>query len=140
VTYDGPGDPSQEPIELLGVIARDTKRLLGQHLELVRSEVQQGMHEIPPAIASIGAGAALVATGGLLASHMLVHGLHRSSRIPLWGCYGVVGGLMATLGIGLMTAGAHRASNIRLLPRETLAALQEDAQWIEDQVIHPPTP
>lgn len=139
MTRAGRKDPAQDPIELIGLIARDTERLLAQHLELIRSEFQQGVHEIPPTLASIGAGAGLVATGGILGSLMLVHGLHRSTRIPLWGCYGVVGSLMATLGVGLLASGTQRASHIRLLPRETIAAFREDAQWIRDQVIRPPT-
>jgi len=140
VPRDGAGNPARDSAELLGLIARDAERLLDQHVALARSEIAQGLGEIPPALAAIGAGAGLVATGGVLASLMLVHGLHRSTRLPLWGCYGVVGGLMASLGAGLMTSGARRAAHIQLVPRETIAALREDAQWIKDQVNRPPGP
>src|SRR4051812_34973660 len=81
---------------LVGLIADDAERLLVQHVDLLRSEFPRGLREVPPAIASIGAGVGLVAVGGILGSLMLVHGLHKSTRIPLWGCYGLVGGAMAT--------------------------------------------
>ncbi len=56
---------------------------------------------------------------------MLVHGLHRSTRIPLWGCYGLVGGVLAAVGGGLIAAGTRRAVSISIVPRETIAALGE---------------
>lgn len=130
--------PTNDVFGLLGLIVHDTERLLDQHAELVRSEFRQGLHDLPVAAVSIAAGAGLVATGGALGSLMLVHGLHRATRVPLWGCYGLVGGLMAALGAGLLTAGSRKAANIRMVPRETLAVLREDVQWIKDQVSRPP--
>jgi len=126
-----------ELAHLAGLIVHDTERLLRQHVDLLRSEVRQGLNEIPPAIVSIGAGAGLVAAGGVLGSLMLVHGLHRFSRIPLWGCYGLVGGLLATVGGGLVVSGTRRAAAIRLVPRETMTALHEDLEWLKDQVSLP---
>ena len=130
--------PKSDVFELLGLIVHDTERLLDQHLDLVRTEIGRGLHDVPVAAVSIAAGAGLVATGGVLGSLMLVQGLYRSTRLPLWGCYGLVGGLMATLGAGLLTSGTRRAANIRLMPHETLAVLREDVQWIKDQVSRPP--
>ncbi len=134
-----PGHPADDVFELLGLIVHDTERLLDQHLDLVRSEVLRGLREVPTAAVAVAAGAGLVATGGIMGSVMLVHGLHRSTRVPLWGCYGLVGGLMAALGAGLVSAGARKAARIHLVPQETLAVLREDVQWIKDQVSRPPS-
>jgi len=123
-----------EMTKLVGLIARDSERLLDQHARLLRSELQQGLHAVPRVITSVGAGAACAAVGGGLGMLMLVHGLHRSTRLPLWSCYGLVGGALAALGAGLMTSGARKAADISLLPRETLGALREDAQWIKNQI------
>lgn len=130
--------PGDDVFGLLGLIAHDTERLLDQHLDLARAEVVRGLREVPAAAVAVAAGAGLVATGGVLGSVMLVHALHRSTRVPLWGCYGLVGGLAAALGVGLISAGARRAAQIQLVPRETLAVLREDVQWIKDQVSRPP--
>jgi len=126
-----------ELTHLAGLIVRDSERLIHQHVDLLRSELRQGLSELPPAIASIGAGAGLIATGGVLGSLMLVHGLHRFTRIPLWGCYGLVGGLLASIGGGLVASGTRRVGSIRLVPRETAKALREDIEWIKDQVSLP---
>ena len=122
---------------LLLQVVRDADLLVGQHLRLARGEVRRNLHEITPTLATVGAGAGLIASGGVLGSLMLVHGLHRSTRLPLWGCYGLVGGLMTVVGAGLLTSGARRAASLRVVPHETMAVLREDVQWIRDQVGHP---
>src|SRR5262249_61034320 len=108
---------------LVGAIARDTERLLGQHADLLRSELREGLRGAPAAMAAIGAGAGLLAAGGLLGSLMLVHGLHKSTRIPLWACYGLVGGAMAAVGGGLVLAGTRPAAAPHGLPRAATTAL-----------------
>jgi hypothetical protein len=119
---------------LVRAIAGDAERLLGQHAALARAELRDGLGRVPGAITAIGAGAGLVAAGGILGSLMMVHGLHKSTRIPLWGCYGLVGGALAAAGCGLLAAGGRRAASIRLVPRETIAALREDVAWLKDQI------
>jgi hypothetical protein len=127
----------QELAGLVQAIAGDVERLVAQHAVLAREELRDGLGRAPAAVAALGAGAGLVAAGGVLGTLMLVHGLHRSTRIPLWGCYGLVGGALAAAGCGLVVAGTRRAAGIRLVPRETIAALREDIAWLKDQIAGP---
>ena len=127
----------QELAGLVHAIADDVERLLAQHAALAREELRDGLGRAPAAVAALGAGAGLVATGGVLGTLMLVHALHRATRIPLWGCYGLVGGAFAAAGCGLVAAGTRRAADIRLVPRETIAALREDIAWLKDQIAGP---
>ncbi len=122
-------DETSPLVERIGPIARDAEQLLALHGELIRSEFRQAAAAIPPALASMGAGAGLAATGGLFGALALVHGLHRATRLPLWGCYGLVGGLLGAAGAGLAASGARRLSAVDLVPRETLATLKEDLEW-----------
>lgn len=117
--------------EQVGPIVQDAERLVGLHVDLLRSELGQSASAVAPALASLGAGAGLAAAGGLLGAHALVHGLHRSGRVPLWGCYALVGGLLGAAGAGLMAAGGRRLSGVSLVPRETLATLWEDLEWVK---------
>jgi len=123
--------------EVVGLIVHDVENLLDQHARLLRSELRQGLRAAPPALASIGAGASLAAIGGGLGVLMLVHGLQRSTRLPLWSCYGLVGGTFAALGAGLMASGTHKAAGLTLMPRETARALREDVAWIKNQLTIP---
>ena len=121
------------PYELIKPIAQDAERLVGLHADLLRSELRQTASEVSPALVSLGAGAGLATAGGFLGSLMLVHGLHRSTRLPLWGCYGLVGGLLGAVGVGLMGTGARRLSSVSLIPYETIATLKEDLEWIREK-------
>lgn len=120
------------PEELIDPIVQDAKRLVGLHGALLRSELHQAGGELSASLVLLGAGAGLAATGGVLGSLMLVHGLHRSVRLPLWGCYGLVGGVLGAVGVGLMGAGTRRLSQASLIPYETIAAIQEDVEWIKE--------
>jgi hypothetical protein len=134
MSADRSGTNAGEVTKLVGQIVRDSERLLDQHGRLLRSELHEGLHAVPRVIASVGVGAACAAVGAGLGVLMLVHGLHRSTRLPLWSCYGLVGGTLAAIGAGLMASGASKASGINLLPRETIGALREDALWIKNQI------
>jgi len=127
----------KELATLVHAVAGDVERLVAQHAALAREELRDGLGRVPAAAAAIGAGAGLVAAGGVLGTLMLVHGLHRSTRIPLWGCYGLVGGAFAAAGCGFIASGTRRAAGIRLVPRETIAALREDISWLKDQIAGP---
>jgi hypothetical protein len=134
MAHDAASGELRELSGLVQAIAGDAERLLGQHVALVRAELGEGLGRVPAAMASIGAGAGLVAAGGLLGTLMIVHGLRRSTRMPLWGCYGLVGGTLAAAGFGLVAAGTRRTAGIHLVPRETVAALREDIAWLKDQI------
>ena len=114
-------------------IVRDAERLATLHTDLLRSELRQTAAAVSPALSSIGAGIGLASAGGLLASLALVHGLHRSSRLPLWGSYGVVGAVLGTVGLGLMGSGRRRLSSVDLIPHETLATIREDIAWVKEK-------
>jgi len=115
--------------ERLGPIVHDAERLVGLHVELLQSELRASASQITPALACIGTGAGLAAAGGLLSSLAMVHALHRYTRLPLWGCYGIVGGFVGAAGVGLLGSGVRRVSEVDLIPHETIATLKEDLEW-----------
>jgi hypothetical protein len=119
---------------LVREIVRDSETLIGQQLDLLRAEVRRELGEAKGAAVMIGAGAGLVATGGVLTVLMAVHGLQRATRLPLWGCYGLVGGLLGAAGAGLLAAGGREAAGVHLIPPpETMGALRENLEWIKEQ-------
>lgn len=123
---------------LVREIVEDSETLIGQQVSLLRSEVRRELQQAGGAASSLGAGVALVATGGVLTSLMVVHALHRSTRLPLWGCYGLVGGLLGAVGTGMVASGLRGAAGIRLAPPpQTLGALKENLAWLKDQATTP---
>jgi len=137
------GDPtvgkkkaSDEPTlgELVREIAKDAETLIDQQFDLLRSEWRQELDQAKGAAAALGTGSVMVATGGFLTTLMLVHGLHRATRLPLWACYGLVGGAAGAVGVGLLAGGLRQAADVHLAaPPQTLDAMKENLAWIADQ-------
>jgi Putative Actinobacterial Holin-X, holin superfamily III len=117
--------------ERIELIAHDAERLVGLHAELLRSEIRQSAAQATPALTNIGVGAGLAIAGGLIGSLAVVHALHRFTRLPLWGCYGLVGGLLGAAGAGLVGSGVRQISGVHFIPYETLATLKEDLEWVK---------
>jgi hypothetical protein len=67
-----------------------------------------------------------VAAGDALGTLMVVHLMQRVTRLPLWACYGAVGGSLGLLGAGFLRAGVARASDLNLVPRQTAEVLKEE--------------
>jgi hypothetical protein len=130
------GSPhSSEPslAVLLGGIMNDAKDLLIQELTLAKLEVQDELRQIKTATISLGIGIGVAAVGGILLSLMLVHVLAAYTDMPLWGCYGIVGSVLAVLGGVLLAAGTHKAEEIDVLP-QTVETIKENAQWLTEQM------
>jgi Putative Actinobacterial Holin-X, holin superfamily III len=131
----GNKSPQPRPSELVSDIISDAEKLIQQQFDLLRSEVQEELQKVKEASLSLGAGVVVVGVGGTLSSLMLVHFLHRHTRIPLWCCYGLVGGLLQAGGYGLITSGTKKAANVHLAPPpQTTEALKENVAWLKDQV------
>ena len=77
---------------LLGGIVSDGKELLVQELALTKLEVHDTLRKARTAAMALGLGIGVVAIGGISLMLMLVQVLAAFTEIPLWGCYGIVGG------------------------------------------------
>jgi hypothetical protein len=86
------------------------------------------------AVMSLGFGVGIAASGGLLLILMLVHLLHALTALPLWACYGMVGGLFAVVGAVLLVLGKQKMVHIHLVPQKTAKTMQENVQWRKAQV------
>ena len=131
---DNRSQRSAEPslAALLGGIMNDAKDLLIQELTLAKLEVQDELRQIKTAAISLGIGIGVAAVGGMLLSLMLVHVLAAYTDMPLWGCYGIVGSVLAVLGWVLLASGKHTVEEIDVLP-QTVETMKENAQWLREQ-------
>ena len=123
----------------LGELAQDAlehfEKLIDLQIRLLKSEVREELAKVGSAAASVGAGAGLLAVGGILSTQMLVHLLHRQSRLPLWACYGLVAAGLGGAGVGLLARARNTAARVQLpaLP-QTAEGLKENVSWLKDQV------
>jgi hypothetical protein len=120
---------------LVGGIVQDTGTLLGQQVQLLRAELTQEARRAGGAVAAAAAGGGLLAAGGLLSGMMLAELLHSSTKLPLWLCYGAIGGGLGATGYALLRKGSRDIGTVQVVPPpETAAALKENVAWAKQQI------
>jgi hypothetical protein len=127
--------PSAEPslAALIGGIINDARDILLKEFTMAKLEIQDELRKTKTAAISLGIGIAITAVGGLLLILMLVHLLQTLTGLPLWTCYGIVGGVLLLSGLIVLFTGKKTAEEIEVVPQETVETLKENAQWIKEQ-------
>src|SRR5438270_13502115 len=84
-------------------IVDDALELMQQQFAMLKAEIRSDFRKIIAGIIPIASGIAPLLLGGLMVCLMLVHLLHWATlpqgqvadpaAIPLWACYGIVGGV-----------------------------------------------
>jgi hypothetical protein len=117
-------------------IAKDAEKLLEQQFILLRQEVGEEIHRAREAAMTMAAGVGLLSAGGILITLMIVHALVAFTGLPLWGCYGIVGGLLAGIGGLVFFFGRKEAADIQILhPPQTAEAVKENVEWLKHPTI-----
>jgi Putative Actinobacterial Holin-X, holin superfamily III len=120
--------------QLLTGIVNDAKALVRHELALATYEIREDLRKTKRAALSLGIGIGLAALGGLLLILMLVHLLHALAGLPLWACYGIVGGLLAVSGGVMVFIGKNTIARIDVVPPYTVETMKENVQWIKERV------
>jgi len=115
---------------LLGDILNDAQELIRQQLALFRQEVREDLRKTRDGAIALSAGVGVIAMGGLLLLLMLPLLLNwLVPAIPLWGCFGIVGGLAAAIGAILLFAAVQRFKSIHPMSDQAATGLKENLQW-----------
>lgn len=117
---------------LLTGLIRDVRSLFRQELQLLRDEFLAEMSKARQAAVLMGIGIGLALIGGIFI--MIAEMLHQFADLPLWASYGTVGGVLIALGSVLLLKATKALQNFTLIPRQALHSMQDNAQWIKDQL------
>jgi len=134
-----PPEPSVTGL-LKGIIA-DFGDLIRQEIRFARSEVKSDLKKTKEASAILCSGIAVAVLGTFLLAWMLVYLLHwftiptdaaitDPGKIPLWGCFGIVGAGLLAIGAAVMQAGKKKFDSFNPLPDETAKTVKENVEWI----------
>lgn len=122
--------PESSVTSLLTGIVNDFQDLIKQQMALFKHEVSSDMRTTREVTTSLAVGLGILFVGAILLCLMLVHLLAWAfPNLPLWACYGIVGGMMAAVGGVLAWQAQQRFETFNPLPDESVAALQENLEW-----------
>src|SRR5262245_62081640 len=117
--------------ELLRGLVSDAKLLMRQELALAKQEVYTELGKTKAALLSLSLEIGIAAIGGLLLIITLVHLLHALTRLPLWACYGIVGGMLSVFGGVWLYRCKEKIGHIEVLPQRTMETMQENIRWLK---------
>src|SRR5262245_6185640 len=119
--------------DLVAGIVDDLKTLIKQEMAFGRAEVLQQINKTKRAAIAMSAGIGAGAVGIMFLLLFIVHVIHEAGGLPLWVSYAIVGGVLAVIGCILFFLGKRQASEVNLVPRQTIESIKENVQWIKDQ-------
>jgi len=125
---------------LLGGIISDFGDLIRQEIRFAKAEVKSDLSKTREAVSVLAVGIGIASVSGLLLVWMLVHLLHwltipagdvlDPARLPLWACFGIVGGILAVIGGITIQTGLSKLQSNNPLPDQTVQNVKENVQWI----------
>ncbi len=118
--------------EMFAELSRQIRTLIEQEVLLAKTEVAEKASQMSRSLALV-VGGALIAYGGVLAMvAAMILGLVAAGLAP-WASALVGGALTAGIGYLLVRLGLVALRRQDLKPRQAIAALKEDAQWVKGQ-------
>lgn len=132
----------QNPVEpsttsLVTGIIDDMQDLVKQQVALTKKELTGEFHKAFEAVVLYALGGAILFIGVLILCLSVVHLTHWAgsplsldpARIPLWGCYAIVGAPLTIIGGALTWMGRAKLQSIHPLDNPATEALKENVQW-----------
>jgi hypothetical protein len=127
---------------LLRGIITDIGDLIRQEIRFARTEIRTDLRKTREAATVLALGVGTAILGVMLLSVMLVFLLHwltmnpesvgsyDPASVPLWGCFGIIGGLFLLTGAALAWLGYKKFESFNPLPDETANTVKENVEWI----------
>jgi N-acetylmuramic acid 6-phosphate (MurNAc-6-P) etherase len=116
--------------QLISGIITDAQELVRQQVAMFRTELKQDVRRTKQTLVALVCGLALVSVGATLLCFMAVYGMQAAFELPLWACFGIVGGVLAAGGGVAFYAAMRQFNEFNPLPDESAQALKENMQWI----------
>ena len=118
--------------QMFAELSRETRTLIQYEIQLAKTELTEKASRMSKAAAFI-VGGGLLAYGGLLALVGAVVLVLIAFGLPPWAGALLGGIVVAGAGYLIIRSGLSMLGPQDLTPRETIATLKEDAQWLKSQ-------
>ena len=120
--------------DLLSGIFIDVAKLFAQELELAKLELQEDLRRTKAYFALLILGGSVAAMGLLMMLLMGAFLLNADIKLPLWACFGVIGGVTFLVGGALVIAAKVENTKVDFVPQRSAEAVKEDFEWISSSI------
>jgi hypothetical protein len=122
--------PERSAATLVHGIIADVQRLIEQQLSMFRQETQDAIRKVLSAGLALATGVGITVAGGVMLLMMLPLLLNwLTPELPLWACFGIVGGVLAATGGICVYLGARKIQSCHPLSNQAVEALKENFTW-----------
>jgi hypothetical protein len=118
--------------ELFSELASETGTLVRQEVALAQAELTKKATDVGKNVGYLVVGGAVGYAAALALTAALIIGL--ANFIPAWAAALVVGAIVGGAAYMMISSALGALKKADLAPRETVATLKEDAQWLKNQV------
>jgi len=118
--------------QLFADLMNETRTLLQQEVRLAKTEMTEKASRVGKDITSLVIGGA-IAYAGLLAI-VAAAAIGLANVVPDWLAALIVGLVVAGIGLVMIQQGRKNLTQEDLNPRKTVESLQEDKQWVKEQM------
>ena len=123
----------------LGSLGETVTGILEDLQHIVRDEVQLAKSELKEDVGQMGKAGGMIAGAGILGFTGFIflmlgvtHLLNR--KMQMWLSAGMVGTALVTLAGILGTTGRSQMQSAKLMPKQTIESVKEDANWVRSEV------
>jgi xanthosine utilization system XapX-like protein len=121
---------------LIRGIVGDVQTLVGQQVDLLKTEVLVDFRKTRDAAMVLGIGLTVSFVGALLLCIGLAEFLHwttlevrEPAALPRWACYGLIGLLIGGVGSYLLYVAREKFASFNPLPEKAAEAIKETLEW-----------
>jgi hypothetical protein len=130
ITDEGQSAPERSVTTLVSGIIADAQHLIQQQLAMFRQEIRDDLRKSRDAALALAVGIGITLVGSVLLLLMLPLLLHWAApELPLWACFGIVGGVLTALGGILVYAGVKKFESFNPLSEKSIEAFKENLKW-----------
>jgi len=118
--------------QLFSDLMNEARTLLRQEVRLAKTELTEKASRVGKDVTSLAIGGAIANAGLLAIVAAGVIGL--ANVVPAWLAALIVGVVVAGIGFGMIQQGRKNLTQEDLNPRKTVKSLEEDKQWVKEQL------
>lgn len=118
--------------ELFSSLSKDTTTLVRKEIELAKAEITEELSKAAKSAVSAVIGGMIAYAALILILAAIAIGL--ANVLPVWLAVLVVGLVVGLIGLILVLGAVKTLKNISLVPRKTIATLEEDKRWAQEQI------